>query len=137
MLSCNGLGWLGMRRRRNRRLRRRRLCEAAARVPPNVAASEPRLEPLPETALVTGRRRSTRGILPNVLHDGDRARQSLDTTTDSITAESEVTTTDSITAEGKAPPPLVPGALLQELCSASCVVRVRVGMGAPHTKMIT
>ena len=126
-----------MRRRRNRRLRRRRLCGAAARMPPNVAASEPRLEPLPETALVTGRRRSTRWVHPNVLHDGDRARQSLETPTDSITAEGVVTTTDSITAEGKAPPPLVPGALLQELCSASCVARARVVKGAPHTKMIT
>ena len=100
---------------------------------PNVAASEPRLEPLLETALVTGRRQSTRWVRPNVLHDGDRARQSSETPTYSISAVGVVTTTDSITAEGKAPPPLIPRALLQELCSASCVVRARDRIGAPQT----
>ena len=107
-----------MRRRRNRRNRRRCLRVADARTPPNFAASEPRLEPLPEIALTTDRRRSTRGGTPCgphcVLHDDGRARQIL------------AATTDSISAEGKGPAPVgrrsfAPRALLGKLrCQGAC-----------------
>ena len=70
-------------------------CVGLPECTPNVAASGPLMEMLLETALVTGRRRSTRWVLPNVLHDSDWARKSLERPTASISADGVPTTTDS------------------------------------------
>ena len=101
---------------------------------PNVAASGPRLEPLLQTALVTGRRRSTRECFTTACRRPGRVWKG---PTANIAVDGVPTTTDSSYAEGKAPPPLIPRASLQELRPASCLARVRSGMGAPHTRMIT